>query len=82
VPGCDTVNVCPAMVTVPVRKAVVGLAATVYPTDPLPLPLAPEVTVIQLALLTPVHAQPADVVTVTVPVPPPATTDCVVGEIE
>jgi hypothetical protein len=50
-----------------VRDAVLGLAATSYETVPLPLPLAPPVNVIQVALLVAVHAQPAPAVTVTVP---------------
>ena len=49
------------------RDAVAGLAATLYETVPLPLPLAPAVTVIHAALLVAVHAQPAPAVTVTVP---------------
>ena len=55
------------MVTVPVRDAVLGFAATSYETVPLPLPLVPPVSVIQAALLVAVHAQPAPAVTVTVP---------------
>lgn len=55
------------MVTVPDRDALLGFAVTLYETVPLPLPLVPPVTVIQAALLVAVHAQPAAVVTVTVP---------------
>jgi hypothetical protein len=70
--ACVTVNVRPAIVSVPVR-AVPALAATVNVIDPLPLPLALEVTVIHGTLLTAVHAHPAAVVTVTgVPAPPVA----------
>ena len=48
---------------------------------PLPLPLAPLVTVSQeVLLLTPVHAHPEGAVTVVDPVPPPAITDWLVGE--
>jgi len=61
------VNVWPAIVTVPVRDAVLGLTATSYETVPFPLPLTPPVTVIHAALLVAVHAQPAPAVTVTVP---------------
>jgi hypothetical protein len=61
------VNVCPAIVTVPVRDAVLGFAATSYDTVPFPFPLAPPVRVIQAALLVAVHVQPAPAVTVTVP---------------
>ena len=63
-----TVNVCVAIVIVPDR-VVPGFAATLKPTVPLPLPEAPDVTVIHCgAPLTAVHEQPAVVVTVTVPV--------------
>jgi hypothetical protein len=55
------------MVTVPDRDALLGFAATLYETVPLPLPLLPPVTVTQAALLVAVHAQPAAAVTVTVP---------------
>ena len=44
--ACDTVNVCEAIVKVPVRGEAFGLAATLKPADPLPLPLPPLVTVI------------------------------------
>ena len=47
---------------------------------PLPLPLPPEVIVIQGALLVAVQAQPAAVVTPTLPVPPLPGTDALVGE--
>lgn len=56
-PCCVTVNVRPAIVTVPVRCAVAGLAAMVMLTVPLPVPLAPAVTVIHPAPLAAVHAQ-------------------------
>ena len=58
------------MVSVPVRSAPV-FSATVKLTDPVPVPLAPLVIVIQLTLLTAVHAQPVCVVTVTGPPLPP-----------
>jgi hypothetical protein len=68
------------MVSVPVRCVVVGLADALNATVPVPLPLAPLVTVNHdVSLLTPVHAHPASVVTVVDPVPPPATTVWVVG---
>ena len=75
-----TVKVWPATVNVPVRAGPV-LAATVKPALPLPEPLAPLVTVIQLALLVAVQAQPAPLVTFTVPVPPAATKSCELGAI-
>src|SRR5438094_9244620 len=69
------------MVKVPVRADVVVFAATVYLTVPLPLPLAPAVTVIHAALLAAVHVQPVTVVTFAVAVPPAAGSDCVVGAV-
>jgi hypothetical protein len=45
----------------------------------LPLPLAPEVIVIQLAVLAAVQVQPVGAVTVTLPVVPPAGADVLVG---
>ena len=59
-----TVNVSPAMVTVPLRAPPV-LAAMLTPTEPLPVPDAPDVTVIHGAPLVAVHAQAAVVVTAT-----------------
>jgi hypothetical protein len=71
-PAWVTVNVLPPIVSVPVRGLVVGFAATLYVTDPFPLPVAPALMVIQATLLVAVHAQPAAAVTVTVPLPPAA----------
>jgi hypothetical protein len=45
----------------------------------LPVPVAPVVTVIHVALLTVVQVQPAVVVTVALAVPAPAAIDWVVG---
>ena len=78
---CMTVKVLPAIVTVPVLSFLPGGAATLYPTVPLPVPLAPEVTVIQSALLFAVQAQPLAVDTATVPVPDPDI-ETLVGVIE
>ncbi len=75
-------KVCPATVKVPVRAAVPGLAATEYPTDPLPLPAPPEVIEIQASLLEAVHEQPAVAVTETVPVPDDAKKDWLADERE
>jgi len=69
--ACVTVNVDPAIVSVPVRAPPV-FAATVNVTVPLPVPLAPLAIVIQLALLLAVHVQPDCVVTVTGPPVPPS----------
>ena len=51
-----------------------GLAAAVNAMVPLPLPLAPEVTVIHESGVTAVHAQPLDVARVNGPAPPAAGT--------
>jgi hypothetical protein len=67
--ACDTVKVCPATAIVPVRDGP-WLAATANCTVPLPLPLAPAVTVIQASLLAAVQAQGVAVVTLTEPDPP------------
>jgi hypothetical protein len=69
------------MVIVPVRTAPV-LVSTVKFTDPFPLPVAPDVTVIQGTLLTASQRQPLCVDTViVVPVPPDASMFWLVGEI-
>ena len=80
-PGCVTLKLCPAIVNVPVRELVVLFAAALNATGPLPLPLAPLVTVSHDVLLTPVHAHPTGDVTAVEPVPPPAGTEPLVGEI-
>jgi hypothetical protein len=64
-----------AIVSVPVRDDVLVLAATLNVVVPLPLPLAPPVTVIQALLLWADHVQPAATVTDALPVPPDAATD-------
>ena len=58
------------MVNVPTRLAPVVFAATEYVTVPLPEPEPPDVTSIQLALLTAVQGHPAGEVTLTVAFPP------------
>jgi hypothetical protein len=80
-PACVTVNVLPPIVIVLVRDAVLAFAAAVKPAEPLPDPVAPDVIVIHVSVVDAVQLQPAGAVTVIVPVPPPATTDCDVGEI-
>src|SRR5437867_6346809 len=79
---CVTVKLCPATVRVPVLGARSVLAATEYFTVPLPLPLAPEETVIQPLRLVAVQLQPAGAVTSTLPAPPLLSKDCMVREIE
>ena len=79
--GWLTVNGLPPIVSDPDRDALSGFADTVYLTVPLPSPLVPEVTVIQLVeLLTAVHEHPAVVVIVAEAVPPPYAMDCVAGD--
>jgi hypothetical protein len=77
---CVTVKVWPAMITVPVREVPAVLAATLRPTVPLPVPLAPEVTVIHDALLVADRAQPVVPLTETLTPPPPAATVVLVGD--
>jgi hypothetical protein len=72
------VKVCPAIVIVPLREGPL-LAATVYWTVPLPLPLAPVVIVIQASLLVAVQAQPLVTITLTEFVPPDEMKFCMVG---
>ena len=64
------------------RCDALGLGATVKLTEPGPEPVAPEVMVIQVALLTAVHEQPVVVVTVVDSSAPAAGTDWLEGEIE
>ena len=72
-PSCVTVNVCPATVMVPLRP-VPRFGSTANATDPLPVPDAPEVTVIHAALEAAVHGHVPPVVTATDPVPPATAT--------
>lgn len=73
--ACETVKILPAMVKVP-ERALPTFASTEYRTDPVPVPVAPEVMVIQGASLVATHAHPAAVVTVTgAGVPPVAAVD-------
>jgi len=66
--ACVTVKVWPPIVIVPVGDAVLPWAATLELQEPVPLPDAPAVTVIQASFLTAVQLQPVPSVTVTVPV--------------
>jgi hypothetical protein len=75
-----TVNVEPAIVSVPVRLVVDVLAATLNPTVPGPEPDAPLLTVIHDALLVALHPHPVPAVTVLVPVPPAAANVELLGE--
>lgn len=57
----------PAIAISPLRLPPVSFAVTLNVTVPLPVPIAPPVTVIQLTLLTAVHVHPTCVVTETGP---------------
>jgi hypothetical protein len=78
-PLCVTVRVRPAIVSVPVRASVEEFAAIEKAVVPLPLPLPPAVTLIQLALLTAVQLHPFPAVTVALLLLDPAAALCDVG---
>jgi hypothetical protein len=78
-PAWVRVKVLPAIVTVP-ERAGPALAVTFMLTEPSPLPVDPDLTVIHPALLVAVHAQPAAAVTLTAgAVEAPAPTEAVAG---
>jgi len=79
--GSVMTKVWPPIVSVAVLAVVVVLDAAVNPTLPEPEPLAPLVIVTQEALLVAVQLHPVAVVTITVPLPPAAGSDWLVGEI-
>ena len=80
--ACDTGRVLPAMLIVPVR-ALPGLAVALNPTEPLPVPLAPDVTVSHDTLLVALHRHVDCVETATGdPAPPAAARLWLVGAIE
>jgi len=71
--------VCPAIVSDPLL-ALKGLDATVNVTEPLPLPIAPDVIVSQETLLVAVHMHPFAAETLTAgPAPTPPFAAWVVG---
>jgi hypothetical protein len=72
------VNVLPAIVSVALRDPPL-FALTENDTVPLPVPFAPPVIEIHDASIVAVHAQFGPVVTVTVPLPPSALKDWLVG---
>jgi hypothetical protein len=75
------VNVCPAIVSVPDRGVDDVLAVALKLTVPLPLPLAPPVTLNHdVALLVAAQLQPVAAVTLVDPVLADAAIDCDVGE--
>ena len=61
--------------TTPARDWMVVLAATTKETEPSPLPLVPELIVIQLSLLDAVQLQPVGEVKSMLPLPPPESKD-------
>ena len=63
----------------PVRWLDPVLAATVNPTVPFPVPVAPELTVMKFELLTAVHGQVPVAATLTIPVLPDAPKFWLVG---
>ena len=75
-----TVNVCPAISTVPVRTPPV-LAATANVTVPAPAPLAPAVIVIHAAEVVALQGQPLPAVTLTLTEEPDAPTLALVDPI-
>lgn len=77
----EMVNVCPAMTAVPVR-AEPEFAAAVSLTVPLPVPDAPEETVIHDACEAALHAQALPAETLTLVVPPDAPIASLPGLIE
>jgi len=78
--ACDTVNVWPAMVIVPVRGADPELAGTVNCTVPFPVPDAPLLIVIHASLLIAAHEHDEAVVTaIETPAPPAAPIELLVG---
>jgi hypothetical protein len=81
-PACVTVKICPAIVSDPTRWFVVVLAATLYGTVALPMPLVVPVSVSHALLLTAVHEHPVVAVNATVPVVAAFVTVRPVGEID
>jgi hypothetical protein len=73
-PDCSTFTVWSATVTMADRSIVSELGATSSLTVPAPLPDAPLATLIQVAAVEAVHAQPTVVSTADVTDPPPAAT--------
>ena len=71
-----TVNACPAMVMVPVRGVVLLFASTWKPTVPLPIPDAPEVTVIHWSDVAATQTHPLVAVTSTLDEPAAAVNAC------
>jgi hypothetical protein len=82
-PDCVTVNTFPpVIVMVPVLSSVLVLAETEYFTAPPPLPLLPEVMLIQDALVVAVQGQPPGALTLILPVSSPEPCERSAGEIE
>jgi hypothetical protein len=80
--ACVTVNVCPAIVNVPVRCDAVEFGAMLNETLPLPSPLVAPTSVSHEALLVAVHAHPVTPVMFVVVDPPAAVAENAFGAIE
>jgi hypothetical protein len=81
--ACVTVNVCPAMLIVPVRSAGVGFGMTVYPAEPFPVPACPNEIVIHGTLLVTAPEQFEALAEIAMsPVPPVEGNVLLDGEIE
>ncbi len=75
-----TGKICPEMVIAPVRLVISEFLGTVYLIVPLPVPLAPEVMVIQgVLVVAAVQGQPAGVETAMLKMPPGALIVALVG---
>jgi hypothetical protein len=72
------VNVCPATLSVVLRPGP-GLAPTENVTAPAPFPVAPDVIVIQSAVVDTCQPHPPLVITWIVPFPPETSNTCSVG---
>ena len=79
-PACVRTKDWPAMVSVAERELLSGLAATLYPTLPLPVPDVEVENVTQVAGLAAVQLQPEPAVTAMVPVPDVEATEALAGE--
>ena len=79
--ACDSVKLCPAIVTGPDRSTP-EFAAIERLAVPLPVPEDPEATVTHEGMLVAAHVQPEPVVMLTVTVEDPAPRDSVEGDTE
>jgi hypothetical protein len=80
-PVCVTLNVLPAIVTLPLRDVVPVYESALTVTVPPPEPAAPAVMLSQVSVVAAAHVQPIGAVTVTSVFPPAAENVCAPGEI-